>query len=372
VEPDDVIIDPTISSATHEISAAGTRLGVEVRIKKRVRIEPGDLVFSRLHTQNGAFAFSAGTFQATGTFVPLRLNEEMIDRRFLYWTLHQFVPSLSASDTVGRETYKTSDILGLEIPLPPLKEQRRIVARVQELSAHIGVAKTLRRQALQEVEALVGATVSALFAEDAFWKQVQDAVLPRKGAVRSGPFGSQLLHEEFTESGVAAIGTRDVQTNRFQLQGGWFISPEKFERFRHYKVFSGDVLCTIVGASIGRFCVVPDDIPLAFTTKHVQALTLDSTKVEPRFVSWMLNFHQRCRESLFSQVEGSAQPSLNAGKVLRTSLPLPSLSEQRRIVAELDALEAEVEELKSLQADTAAELDALLPSILDRAFNGEL
>jgi len=46
--------------------------------------------------------------------------------------------------------------------------------------------------------------------------------------------------------------------------------------------------------------------------------------------------------------------------------------EQRRIVAELDALQAEVEALKHLQAETAAELDALLPAILDRAFKGEL
>jgi type I restriction enzyme S subunit len=53
----------------------------------------------------------------------------------------------------------------------------------------------------------------------------------------------------------------------------------------------------------------------------------------------------------------------------RNSWPLTL---QRRIVAELDALQAEVDALKRLQAETAAELDALLPSILDRAFKGEL
>ena len=53
-------------------------------------------------------------------------------------------------------------------------------------------------------------------------------------------------------------------------------------------------------------------------------------------------------------------------------MPVPPPSDQRRIVAELDALKAEVERLKALQVETAAELDALLPSILDRAFKGEL
>lgn len=48
------------------------------------------------------------------------------------------------------------------------------------------------------------------------------------------------------------------------------------------------------------------------------------------------------------------------------------IPEQRRIVAELNALQAQVDGLKRLQSDTAAELDALLPAILDRAFKGEL
>ena len=86
-------------------------------------------------------------------------------------------------------------------------------------------------------------------------------------------------------------------------------------------------------------------MPEIFTTKHIQALTLDLSKADPRFASLMLNFHRRCRESLFSQVEGSAQPSLNAGKILGTALAIPPLPEQRRTVAELDALRAEVDAL---------------------------
>jgi type I restriction enzyme S subunit len=53
-------------------------------------------------------------------------------------------------------------------------------------------------------------------------------------------------------------------------------------------------------------------------------------------------------------------------------IPVPPLPEQRRIVAELDALQAEVDTLKRLQAETASELNALLPALLDRAFRGEL
>jgi type I restriction enzyme S subunit len=64
--------------------------------------------------------------------------------------------------------------------------------------------------------------------------------------------------------------------------------------------------------------------------------------------------------------------NISKEKVLALSLPPFALPEQRRIVSELDALQAEVDALKRLQAETAAELDALLPAILDRAFKGEL
>jgi type I restriction enzyme S subunit len=68
----------------------------------------------------------------------------------------------------------------------------------------------------------------------------------------------------------------------------------------------------------------------------------------------------------------SAQAKLNQRNARKISFPLPPISEQRRIVAYLDDLQAKVEALRWLQVETAAELDALLPSILDRAFKGKL
>ena len=69
------------------------------------------------------------------------------------------MPTLSASDTVGRETYKTSEILELKIPLSSLGEQRRIVARIEELASKIDEARSCREEAKDEANALLTAAL---------------------------------------------------------------------------------------------------------------------------------------------------------------------------------------------------------------------
>jgi type I restriction enzyme S subunit len=77
-------------------------------------------------------------------------------------------------------------------------------------------------------------------------------------------------------------------------------------------------------------------------------------------------------EKAWSTTTGSAQPTIPLRAIRELPLPVPPLAEQCRAVAELDAVEHELEKLKNLQTETAAELDALLPSILDHAFRGKL
>ena len=98
---------------------------------------------------------------------------------------------------------------------------------------------------------------------------------------------------------------------------------------------------------------------------------MPQNEVDPEFALWGLR-GPRGQAQLIGQRYGQGKPGLNLSNIRSLCLPFPSLPEQRRIVAELDALQAEVDALKRLQAETAAELDALLAAILDRAFKGEL
>jgi type I restriction enzyme S subunit len=83
--------------------------------------------------------------------------------------------------------------------------------------------------------------------------------------------------------------------------------------------------------------------------------------------------HKSFRDDAAAHFKGTAgQQRVPQSFLEQRVIPVPPISEQRRIVVYLDDLQAKVDALKKLQTETAAELDAMLPSILDKAFKGEL
>ena len=98
----------------------------------------------------------------------------------------------------------------------------------------------------------------------------------------------------------------------------------------------------------------------------------NTERILPRFFLHQLLSPQIQEDQIAPLSKGSASPHLNIGALRGFNLVLPPLPEQRRIVAELDALQAQVDALKALQTETAAELDALLTSVLDKALKGQL
>ena len=103
----------------------------------------------------------------------------------------------------------------------------------------------------------------------------------------------------------------------------------------------------------------------------VYPIRVRSKLLDPHFVKWALIAEPFTEYA--NRLSGRTRmPKLNRKQLFGFAFSHPPIAEQRRIVVELDALQAEVDALKRVQTETAAELDALLPAILDRAFKGEL
>ena len=131
--------------------------------------------------------------------------------------------------------------------------------------------------------------------------------------------------------------------------------------------YNGD-LNRVAKAAIFKSCHKSDAI---YPDKLIR-LRADLTKIIPDFLAISLG-----ARSVRSQIEEmgkttAGQIGVSGSNAKSFQIPVPPLDEQRRIVAYLDGLQAKVDELRRLQAETQKELDALMPSVLAKAFSGEL
>jgi type I restriction enzyme, S subunit len=363
--------------------ARGPLAATETTYRCLHRLRENDFVISQPKAWEGALARVPKPFDGwflSPVFPTFRALEGTLDIRFLEWFCKQrTVWSQLASRARGmgarRETVAPDAFLETQIPLPPPAEQRRIVAKLDQLSTRVQEATRQRAICTDETRLLITAAVTD--ADTEFRKRVPVATLtafasPLKGSFRSGPFGSALLHDAFfAENGVPAVGIQDVQENRFVLTGRWNVTPAKAKELARYTIKPGDVLVTVMG-TLGRACWVPDDVPLMISTKHVWTMTLDRTVAEPRWISYWLNFSKIVRKELLDQGTGTAIAGLNGAKIRALTLPVIPLVEQRRMIHYLDRLECELGTAKELAGSIGAELDALMPAMLDRAFKGQL
>ncbi|WP_114972783.1 restriction endonuclease subunit S [Rhodoferax ferrireducens] len=303
----------------------------------------------------------------------IRPSSEEINEKYLFQYLN--------SDNFEREAIKNSNgvaqlnlsskwIESHEIPLPTLNDQIRIahlLGKVEGLLAQ-------RKQHLQQLDDLLKSVFLEMFGPTSpdyeIWPlvEIRELAAKHKGAMRTGPFGSNLLHSEFTSEGdVAVLGIDNAVQNRFAWGERRFISNEKYQELQSYRIFSGDVIVTIMG-TIGRSAVIPDDIPVAINTKHLAAITLNREVANPLFLSYSIHSSPFVLTQFASKNRGAIMSGLNLGIIKETKIKRPPIGLQNRFAE----IHARVDQLKSRYQKSLADLEVLYGVLSQNAFKGEL
>jgi type I restriction enzyme S subunit len=288
-------------------------------------------------------------------------DPSIADVRFLWYQLND-ESSWHRSGT-AQPFIKPSDVKQRLVILPPLEEQRR-VARLLDSASYV---MTRRRETMSLTNVLVGAIFWEMFVRDRPGNVVSigSVAAPTPNAVRTGPFGSQLLHSEFVDEGVAVLGIDNAVKDRFEWGRPRFIAPKKFEQLRRYQVHPGDVLVTIM-ATCGRVAVVPEDIPPAINTKHLCCITLDHSRCIPTYLWAALRFDSALRRQLGATARGAVMPGLNMSLIKEATVALPPISEQQEFAARVRRVDAQ----NRLLEMSASALESLFASLRQRALLG--
>jgi len=332
-----------------------------------ILIRPGDLVISGVNAAKGAIAvYDEGNTEpiaATihyGAYIP---NRRRVHLKYLWWLLRsQMFRDLLLEYIPGgiKTELKAKRFLPIPVPLPPLPEQLRIVARIEELAAKIHEVRTLRYQAAEEAESLIASCLMHMF-DDAVQSQTNQT---RLGDVCSFQGGSQPVKLHFAyaprDGYVRLIQIRDYKSDDYLT----FVPHDSVRKF----CSSDDVMIGRYGPPIFQ---ILRGIEGAYNVALMKAIP-DTNRISKEFLFYLLK-----EPRLFQKVEEDSQRTSGQTGVRKELLEnhitfVPPLPKQRSIVTYLDELQAKVNTLKPLQEETKAGLEAMLPSILDKAFKGEL
>ena len=339
-----------------------TVMGTQTSAPRLFCVAKGDFVYSRLFACRGAFGviedeldgcYVSGEFP---TFLPV---PGKVDVRFLrYWfrlptVIARVDENCSGSTPLTRNRFKENFFLALEIPLPPSAEQRRVVARIEALAADIRQACELRKQAAEEAEALLQSLL--VHDERARLTPMRDLV-----SLRSPDIATR-REESYQFAGVYCFGKGVFRSVR--RTGMEFAYP------RLTRLHAGDFVYPKLMAWEGALGIVPPECEGCVVSPEFPVFRV----LEERVLPEVLDVYFRT-PTVWPGISGAStgtnvrRRSLNPQDFLSYQMPLPSRQTQIRV----RSVKAEVDRLKGLQSETARELAALLPAVLDRAFKGEL
>ncbi|MGQ9780155.1 MAG: restriction endonuclease subunit S [Bacillota bacterium] len=182
--------------------------------------------------------------------------------------------------------------------------------------------------------------------------------------------GYAFKSDEYRETGLPIVRISNLEDETVHTIGSPCIDESRLAEFSRFVLKPGDILIALTGATTGKLGIVPATCHNWLLNQRVgRFLPRKPDELAPKYVYWLARGVQK---QIFEAAYGGAQPNISPNDIEAMEFPFPPLSEQRRIVAYLDEVQACAQAIKQAQEQTQIELQALEQAILDKAFRGEL
>lgn len=354
---------------------------------EKFRIHEDDVFVSRAGSVGVSFRIKEVPYEAVFASYLIRFTSlEAVLPQYIecflksqdYW---RSISELSAGIAVPN--INASKLAELEIPLPPLNEQRCIVAKLEKLLSRVEAAQarlsTIPRILKRFRESVLAAACCGNLTAD--WRQtgrVSDYYEPTTiGEVADYVGGFAYRSTTFTESGsnqVVRIG--NVRPFSLKLEASpVFIPDEIAKTTERFRLAPDDIVVSMTGTKYkkdyGYAAIVTGTEKKLFLNQRVSRLRCNEKVLSPFLLYWLQT--HTFKDFFFEGETGNVnQGNVGADGIRKAPIELPSLPEQHEIVRRVQALFKTADALEARYRTAKAHVDKLTQSILARAFRGKL
>ncbi|MGO2355827.1 MAG: restriction endonuclease subunit S [Marinomonas foliarum] len=283
-------------------------------------------------------------------------KSQELDKTFLYWWLKSIAHLIIAAGTGATvQGVKLNFIKGLEIPLPPISEQKRIVSILDTVFADLEQARVKTEQNLTNARELFDSYLQKVFSQKGEgWKQHKLSEL------------CKLISGQH-------IDAKDYNNDNIGI--GYLTGPSdfgvfnpivtKWSEYPKRTAIQGDILITVKGSGVGKINMMSAD-ELAISRQLMAVRPMYSVG---ELIYWFLSMQFDYFQSL---ANGAAIPGISRHDVLDLELSLPALNDQTSVLKKIKKFNTQTLALEKIYTDKIRAIDELKKSILQKAFSGEL
>mgnify|MGYP003624152637 FL=1 len=273
--------------------------------------------------------------QRVGKFI--NFNLELINPLYLNIILKSQISRNQLKQLgFGSVQYNLSkkDLMDFKIPLPPIDIQQKIISEIE-------VLEEKEKQAKEEIEKLqesIKNVVSKISGEMMSLSNITSKI--GSGATPRGGEGA------YKPSGISLIRSQNVYDNAFYKKGLAYIDNEQAKKLDNVTVEKNDILFNITGASIARCCIVPEKYLPARVNQHVSIIRV-TEKALPKYVQTILISDNYKSQLLDIGDNSTSREALTKQQLEDFKIPLSPLSEQQKIVSEIEKIEVKINVLET-------------------------
>lgn len=298
---------------------------------------------------------------------PLKPCPGLTREYLFYWLISDEVCQRINDTCTGARMPRAdmNEVLGFEIPLPPLPEQKRIVAILGEAFEGIATAKANAEKSLRNAKAIFESHLQSIFGNPGdSWDRstVGDCVrfIDYRGKT-----------PDKTETGLRLITAKNVKMGFLQRAPEEFVAPETYEGWMTRGIpKKGDVLFT-TEAPLANVAQLDTDDRVVFAQRII-IMQPDADRLDSTFLKYML-LSKPLQDRIHAKGTGATVKGIKASLLRTVELSFPNtLAEQKNMVTVMDDLSAETQRLSAVYEQKLHALDDLKKSLLHHAFTGQL